>query len=270
MMTESAWELFKIWLLLTLLALSCCGVGWWYYRQRQGIDIGDDHNVQYRYHVQAIYDQAQTMVGYELLLRSFDQSSQRWQLPQRVATFPLTQMVAQLQRLQACLKPTVKIIALNLTVAQVADFRALQFVQWSQSIIGPQRQLVLEIDAVAIHVLTPWQKWRFKRQLQRLKMSGVAISIEDIDATKRTYQSLRPLLTEVDYLKFAAGAFKKSADHWLDLTLGDWQRHAKRLGVTLVLAKVQDGTQDTLAQRLQIPYRQGYWYSAPQAPLGTL
>lgn len=77
------------------------------------------------------------------------------------------------------------------------------------------------------------------------------------------YQKLQRFLPGVDFLKFRIDAFKKSENHWIDITLAQWQRQAQAKNVKIVVGKIETPIQVELANQLAIPLRQGYAYGQP-------
>lgn len=99
--------------------------------------------------------------------------------------------------------------------------------------------------------------------LKKLDHTTVKVTIEDVDSTQRTYVMLRPFLPYIDYLKFNINSFEKSANHWIDITLAQWQRRAEKYGIVATVSKVEEADQVQLADQLGISLRQGYAYGQP-------
>lgn len=255
--------LWWIFVIFTLVAIACCIEAYIRYHRKRGIDTGDDLEQRYRYFVQSICDQNSRVVGYALLLREYDSQTHQWHLPEHVTDFPLSRVIMVIHELVPHLEPSIKFITLNVTVSQVLDFRMDHFINWAQNVLG-KRQLRFELGSKEILQSSYFKQHRLNHQLKVIADLGVSVIIEDIDSSLRTYQVLRKFLPNVQYLKFKASAFNKSHDHWIDVTLGGWQKQAAQYHLQMILEQVEESQQDQLADQLKIPYRQGYFYDHPR------
>lgn len=262
-MTELAILLLRIFVAFTVLAFGACVGAWWYYRTKRGIDLDAEFEGRYDYHGQAIYNQQGEIEGYELLLRELDPATGEWRLPAHVLDFPLLRIVAEIQRLVPHLEDNVEFITINLTLKQILDFRSDQFIAWTQSILAGRR-LDIELDALEIIGCNFIQRWRLKKRLRAITARNIPIVIEGVDSTRLMYRRLLPFLERVTHVKFVANAFNKSATHWIEVTLGEWQVATQKAQVGMILGKIERLCQEQLADQLHIPYRQGYLYARPE------
>lgn len=255
--------LWWIFVVFTILSILACIESWIHYHRKPGIDTGDDQNGRYRYFVQSIRDRQSHVVGYALLLREYDEQSKQWHLPERVADFPLSRVISVIQDLKPYLKSADTFITLNVTATQVLDFRISRFIGWAQDVL-PDQRLVFEISVSEFLQSGYTKRRRLNQQLKEITSQGVSIIIEDVDSSMRTYLLLRDFLPNIQYLKFKAQAFNKSQDHWIDVTLGMWQKQLQNYHIQMILEQVENPEQSRLADQLGIPYRQGYLYDRPR------
>ncbi|MGN1279715.1 MAG: EAL domain-containing protein [Limosilactobacillus sp.] len=231
------------------------------YRTKVGIDNERGFGSKYEYFGQPICNNDGKLYGYELLLRELDPQSKRWRLPAGVADFPLSKVVHTIRQIDPKIIDSIHLLAINMTVNQITDFRAAYFVRWVRGVIDNQ-QLTIEIDAADLRRAGFWQRRRVRTLLKKIDRQTVRVAIENVDSTQQTYALLKPFLPVVDCLKFNVQAFKKS-NHWIDITLAQWQRRAQKYGVTVLVSKVEDPDQVQLADQLNIGLRQGYAYGQP-------
>lgn len=261
-MTELAIFLWRVFLVFALVCLAFCVESFLRYRHKRGIDDDHDFHSRYDYFGQPVYNQNDELYGYELLLREFNRQTRQWQLPHDVVDFPLSKMVETIQRDVTRLKK-VRVLALNMTVSQLIDFRAEYFFSWVLGLIG-DTQLTVEIGADDIMKAGFFRRRQLLRIVRTLRPSTVQFTIENIDSSRQTYIILRQYLPYVNYAKVNIHAFKKSENHWIDITLAQWQRRAKQFGVTVAASKVEISAQVQLLNQLNIGIRQGYAYGGPQ------
>lgn len=261
-MTDLKILLWWIFVWFTVICIDFCIGAYFRYRPKTGIDDEKNFSNRYEYFGQPIYDHEGKLHGYELLLREFNQRKQRWQLPKDVANFPLSKVVYTIWQIDPAIIGSIQILALNMTVSQITDFRAAYFFKWVRGVINNQ-QLTIECDAADIRRSSPLKRWRMRSLLKRLDHTAVKVTIENVYSTQRTYAMLRPFLPHIDYLKFNITAFKKSPHHWIDITLAQWQRQADKYGVVATVSKVEEPGQIQLADQLGINLRQGYAYGQP-------
>lgn len=262
-MTDLAIFLWRVFLVFALICLAFCVEASLRYRHKRGID--DEHNFQsrYEYFGQPVYDHNDHLFGYELLLREFNRKTRQWQLPNDVVDFPLSKMVGTIQRDMAKLKQPIQYLALNMTVSQLIDFRTEYFFQWVLGMIG-DTHLSVEISADDIMKSGRIRRHQLLHILKILQKSTVNFTIENIDSSRQSYMVLRKFLPYIDYAKFNIHAFKKSENHWIDITLAQWQRRAKQFGVAVAASKIEVPAQVKLLNQLHIDIREGYAYGGPQ------
>lgn len=261
-MTDLKILLWWIFVWFTVICIGFCIGAYFRYRPKTGIDDEHDFVNKYEYFGQPIYDREGKLHGYELLLREFNQRKKCWQLPKDVADFPLSKVVYTIRQIDPQIINSIQMLALNMTVSQIADFRADYFFKWVRGVINNQ-QLTIEIDAADIRRASPFKRWRMRSLLKKLDHTVVKVTIEDVDSTQRTYAMLKSFLPYIDYLKFNINSFEKSPNHWIDITLAQWQRRAEKYGIVATVSKVEEPGQIQLADQLGIHLRQGYAYGQP-------
>lgn len=251
-----------VFVLFTLVCVFFCIEAHFRYRNKTGIDKDRGFLNNYKYLGQPVYDSQGKLRGYELLLREFNLQLNKWELPKNVDNFPLNLIIFTIKKLRPQLTGTIKTLGLNMTVSQLIDFRAPYFFRWVISIINRQH-LTVEIDAQDICRSGPLQQRKMLSVLKGLDHSSTKITIENVDSTKKTYRTLKKLLPYIDYLKFDINSFYKSPNHWIEITLAQWQRQIKKYHVISIVSKVENQEQMSLADQLNIDLRQGYAYGRP-------
>lgn len=245
-MADLAHFLFLVWLIFTVICILICLEAHYRYQNKRGIDQEREFTNQYAYFGQSIHNVAGKKIGFELLLREYNQQTQRWQLPQNVVNFPLSKMVHTIHQIDPAITANLEILALNMTVSQLTDFRAVYFFKWVLGIIN-QQQLTVEIDAKDLLSAPRYQQRHLQRLLKTLDHHQIQVAIENVDSSKEMYQKLQRFLPGVDFLKFRIDAFKKSENHWIDITLAQWQRQAQAKNVKIVVGKIETPIQVELA-----------------------
>ena len=150
-----------------------------------------------------------------------------------------------------------------MTVSQISDFRAAYFFKWILGVVN-HHQLIIEIDASDLCQANFIQRHKVLKVLKQIDHPHIKITIENVDSSKKTYRIIKPYLPYTDFLKFDIHSFKKSPSHWIDITLAQWQRFARKEGTTPIVGKVEDADQVALADQLNINLRQGYAYGEPE------
>ena len=99
---------------------------------------------------------------------------------------------------------------------------------------------------------------------KKLQHPQIKITIENVDSSKKTYNLLQQYFPYITYLKFNIHSFNKSANHWIDITLAQWQRRIAIFNIEMIVGKIEDINQVALVNQLNIPFRQGYAYGHPE------
>ena len=261
-MTDLQHLLEWIFIIFTAVCLLFCLEAWIRYHRKRGIDQQQGFDHHYEYFVQPVYDHANKLFGYELLLREFNQTTKSWQLPPAVTDFPLNKAVATIKKMLPQLKTNLSALFINLTVRQMTDFRAKYFFKWVQGLVM-SADIIIELDSLDLQTATRWQQFKLRYLLKQLDHTKVKVTIENVDSSQKTYFLLQPYLPYLDYLKFDMASFHKSTTHWIDITLAQWQRRAKRYQIIPIISKVEHSTEVALADQLAIKLRQGYHYGPP-------
>lgn len=254
-----------IFIVFTIICILFCFEAYFRYRRKVGIDEDKNYTNNYRYFVQTIYDEEGVLRAYELLLREYDPQSKSWRLPKGVDNFPLNRVAEAVEKQRHQFADDVKLLTINMTVSQLADYRAGNFLNWVMGVL-PENTIVLEFDSKDVLNSNWWRRWHLIRDLKVLARDypNIQVTIEGIDSSKYDYKKLTRYLSWIDYAKFNATAFNKSEDHWIEVTLAQWQRKLRKYHVKDVLTRIEDENQAALAEQLKINYRQGYFYEKPQ------
>lgn len=262
-MNDLALFLWRVFLVFTVICLLLCVQAHFRYQNRRGIDDDRDFNNKYRYFGQSVRNRQGAVIGYELLLREFNPRQGKWQLPHNVADFPLSRMITAIREIDWHRQRPLEFLVLNLTVYQVLDFRIYRFFNWVLGVTGQQR-LTIELSAHDI-IKSGWRnRHRLRSFLKQLNHHKIQIVIEDVDSSQQTYRLLQQFLPYIDGIKFDAPSFEKSQKHWIDKTLGDWQRRLAPYHIISALEKIEGEDQIALANQLQIDLRQGYAFDRPR------
>lgn len=251
-----------IFIIFTTFSLLLCIEARWRYRRKRGIDDDENFHGRYRYFGQTIRSGQRQVIGYELLLREYDGSTGKWHLPNRVSDFPLSRVVQAVQKVDQQLESQETTLALNMTSSQLLDFRADHFFNWVVGVVDDQ--ILIELNAHDLCDCPWWSRLRLKHRLKQIDHRRIKVVVEGVDSSSRTRRLLRPYLLSVDYLKFNAKAFNKSANHWIDVTLNQWKQYLAKSNVQPVLGRIEEPGQEQLADQLGIKLRQGYIYDQPK------
>lgn len=256
-MNDLATFFWNIFLVFTVICVALCIEAHFRYQNKRGIDDDSRFPGHYRYFGQSIRNDDHQIVGYELLLREFNDQDQQWQLPKHVTDYPLSQVVQAVKQIDT----TVPTLAINMTTNQLLDFRADRFFNWILGVVD--HQIIIELSAADLLTLNYFQRRQLQAYLLRIQHHQVRVVIEGVDSSSLMFKRIRPFLTVADYLKFNADAFNKSADHWIDVTLNQWKRQLSLYHVKPILGRVESQAQLDLADKLGINIRQGYVYDQP-------
>lgn len=263
-MTKLVYLLTIIFIVFTMICLLFCIEAYFRYKSKRGIDEDKDFTNKYQYFVQTIYDEDDQLAGYELLLREFNPQTGRWQLPRGVNYFPLNMVAEAVEKQQDQFKGQIRFIAINMMVSQLVDYRAENFFNWVLGVL-PQKNIVLELDNEDVLNSNWFQRRHLMWDLKRIasEYPTVRVSIEDVDSSENSYRKLTWLLPWIDYVKFNADTFNKSEQHWIEVTLAQWQRKLEEYDVKVALGKIENESQDALAKQLNVNLREGYFYQKP-------
>lgn len=254
-----------LWWIFIIFTLTCggfCIETHYRYKNKDGIDNEHKFSNKYKYFGQPVYDKQNKIHGYELLLREYNHHTNKWQLPRNVVDFPLSKIVSTIQEINPQLKDIAN-LSLNMTVSQITDFRAEYFFTW---VLGTTniKQLVIELDANDIRRANIFKRKEILYILRKIKRLQIKVTIENVDSSKKTYNLLQQYLPDIAYLKFNIHSFNRSANHWIDVTLAQWQRRSAIFNIEMIVGKIEDANHIALVNQLNIPFRQGYAYGHPE------
>lgn len=262
-MTNLIAFLFFIFIIFTLICIFFCIEAHFRYQNHAGIANENSFTQHYKYFGQPIYQHDQRLIGYELLLRQYNSQSKQWQLPENIEKFPLNWVVAVIREIDPKAISQIETLALNMTVSQLIDPRANYFFNWLLGTINHQR-IIIELNASEIVHVGIIKRYRLLKTLKKFDRSHIKVAIENVGSSKKEFSLLRPFLPYLDYLEFDITSFKKSLNHWIDITLAQWQRCAREYQIVTAVIRVEDPAQVALANQLEIKLRQGYSYGKPQ------
>ena len=169
--------LWWVFVIFTLICIFLCIEAHFRYRNKKGIDEEQGFSSKYTYLGQPIYNQQGIIQGYELLLREFNQQENKWQLPKNVANFPLSKIVYSIREIEPQITDSIQVLALNMTVSQITDFRANYFFKWVRGIINRQ-QLSVELDAQDICKSSLIRRKKTISLLKEIDHSHIKITVD--------------------------------------------------------------------------------------------
>lgn len=216
----------------------------------------------YRYFIQPQLDKFNnSLIGYEMLIRYRETVTAPWTLPASFDKIPIT---AQIELLQA----TARELALKVGSVSI-NFNRKQFLNpdIASAVIAAQKQLfpikvIVEVteepgeSAYALDALIT--------QIRHFRANGLELSLDDVGTGINVYDHIAPLLPLAAEIKFAMQNFRV-ADRASEIPtqLRFWNEVATANGQRLILEGVETAAEDQLADSLDIPLRQGYYYGKP-------
>ena len=166
--------LWWIFIIFTLICGGFCIEAHYRYKNKNGIDNEYKFSNKYKYFGQPVYDKQNKIHGYELLLREYNQHTNKWQLPRNVVDFPLSKIVSTIQEINPQLKDITN-LSLNMTVSQITDFRAEYFFTW---VLGTTniKQLVIELDTNDIRRANIFKRKEILHMFKKLQHPQIKIT----------------------------------------------------------------------------------------------
>lgn len=214
----------------------------------------------YRYFIQPQLNKfTNSLVGYEMLIRKYD--DEHWSLPQNFAAIPVDEQISLLKKTARRIGLKVGSISFNLNRRQFID------PQMEAELIDVQREifpvkLIIEVTEEESDKLVPEDK--LLATARRYAQNGVQISLDDVGSGCNSYENIKPLLAYANEIKFAMQNFRNEnkGSKIID-QLHFWKEIADKYHIRLVVEGTESAEEDQLLDRLNIPYRQGYFYGKP-------
>ncbi|MFB9768356.1 EAL domain-containing protein [Lactiplantibacillus modestisalitolerans] len=216
----------------------------------------------YRYFIQPQLDKFNnSLIGYEMLIRYRETELDRWTLPESFEKIPIDVQVN-------LLKATASELALKIGSVSI-NFNRKQFLNddIATAVIATQKKLfpikviveVTEEPGEGHYSLEAMQK-----QVDNYKAHGLEFSLDDVGTGINVYDHIKPLLSSAEEIKFAMQNFRKEGrEAEIPKELTFWRDVAHKHDLRLILEGVENDAEDQLADQLEIPLRQGYYYGKP-------
>lgn len=196
------------------------------------------------------------IMAYELLLREYNASEQRWQVP---ADFDLP-VEKLIELMNAALTHlTVKRLSLNLTPERFTDDHVMNslvaFTQYAN------------IDGLIIELTHAPATDEMKRVAPVYHDANIRIAIDGAGSDNH-FESLQTIFPYVDGVKFALQKLRRSDNTAnLDQRLDFWYDLAASYNIDLIMEGIENKADEQYAlERKGIQYLQGYLYGKPELP----
>lgn len=214
----------------------------------------------YRYFIQPQLNKfTNSLIGYEMLIRKYD--DEHWTLPQNFAAIPVDEQVNLLKLTSKRIGLKVGSISFNLNRSQFIDNHMAEALIGAQHEIYPVK-LIIEVTEEESDQHVPCEN--LVDQAKHYAENGVQVSLDDVGSGDNTYNNIKPLLPYANEIKFAMQNFRREtrAGEIVD-QLQFWKEVAKKYHVRMVVEGTENAEEDELLDRLDLPYRQGYFYGKP-------
>ncbi|KRK97411.1 C-di-GMP-specific phosphodiesterase [Secundilactobacillus odoratitofui DSM 19909 = JCM 15043] len=214
----------------------------------------------YRYFIQPQLNKfTNSLVGYEMLIRKYD--DQHWKLPQNFAAISVDEQVNLLKQTANRLGLKVGSISFNLNRSQFIDDHMAEALIQAQHELYPVK-LIIEVTEEESDQLVPEEA--LVAQAKQYAEKGVQISLDDVGSGFNTYNNIKPLLPYADEIKFAMQNFRRETrEGEIVDQLQFWKEVASRYRIRMVVEGTETAEEDELLNKLDISYRQGYFYGKP-------
>ncbi|RRK11782.1 EAL domain-containing protein [Lactiplantibacillus garii] len=216
----------------------------------------------YRYFIQPQLDKFNnSLIGYEMLIRYRETPQDRWTLPASFENIPIDVQVN-------LLKATASELALKIGSVSI-NFNRKQFLNdcIASAVIDAQKKLfpvkvVVEVTEEAGE--DQYSLAAIEQQIAKYKANGLQFSLDDVGTGINVYDHIQPLLDSAEEIKFAMQNFRaEKREAEIPKELAFWWQVAQEHDMRLILEGVENEQEDQMADELNIPLRQGYYYGKP-------
>ncbi|BDZ30104.1 EAL domain-containing protein [Lactiplantibacillus sp. WILCCON 0030] len=216
----------------------------------------------YRYFIQPQLDKFNnSLIGYEMLIRYRETENDRWTLPENFEAIPIDVQIDLLKATASELSLKIGSVSINFNRKQFLNPEITAAVIAAQMKLFPTKVIVevTEEPGEDNYSLTAMQK-----QIELIKSHGLQFSLDDVGTGINVYDHIKPLLGYAEEIKFAMQNFRNEerADE-IPTQLKFWRQVAREHDMRLILEGVENDAEDQLADDLEIPLRQGYYYGKP-------
>lgn len=214
----------------------------------------------YRYFIQPqLNAYTNALIGYEMLIRKFVDGA--WQLPSDFASISIKEQISVMAQTAKELTSKIKSVSFNLNRTQFIDPEMSAALIEVQKIISPAN-LVVEVTEETIDKNVTIAQ--LKRQIRHFKAHGIQFSLDDVGTGINTYDHISALISAADELKFAMQNYRSAhLEASIQTELTFWQDIAKREKLRFIVEGIEDDSDVSMLNTMNVAYRQGYYYEQP-------
>ncbi|CAJ1227378.1 EAL domain-containing protein [Lactiplantibacillus xiangfangensis] len=216
----------------------------------------------YRYFIQPQLDKFNnSLIGYEMLIRYRAHPEDRWTLPENFASIPIDVQISLLKATARELSLKIASVSINFNRKQFLDPGIAEAVIDAQKKLFPTKIVVEVTEEPGEHT---YSNADMLAQIKAIKAHGLEFSLDDVGTGINVYDHIKPLLDYAEEIKFAMQNFRKEGrEDEIPKQLKFWRDIARQYDARLILEGVENDPEDALANDLEIPLRQGYYYGKP-------
>ena len=197
------------------------------------------------------------IMAYELLLREWNESEQRWGVPSNF-DIPIDQQIELMKNVLA--KTGNARLSLNLSAQQFVDAHTAQaLVAFAQNYD--------QLDGMIIELTHAPSLADMRRISPLYHQADIRIAIYGVGSDNH-FESLQGVFPYIDGLKFALQKLRKDQDmNNLDERLGFWYDLAAEYDIDFIMEGIENQDDvDYVENKLHVQYLQGYMYGRPDLP----
>ncbi len=201
-----------------------------------------------------------SLIGYEMLIRQ--RVADHWALPREFETIPIDVQADLIRQTAQKLLLKVGSVSYNVNQTQFVDPTIAKTIVAAQQAIYPIT-LVLEVtEELTDATITDEQ---VIDQVHYFDGKGIQLSLDDIGTGINTYEHIEPILSYASEIKFAMQNFREAGrEDEIPDALKFWKKISQQYRLRLILEGVENAEEDQLANQLEIPLRQGWYYGKPR------
>ncbi|MFC6207487.1 EAL domain-containing protein [Levilactobacillus tongjiangensis] len=200
-----------------------------------------------------------SLIGYEMLIRQ--RVADRWVLPREFDTIPIDVQADLIRQTAEKLRLKVASVSYNVNQTQFVNPTIAKTIVAAQRAIYPVT-LVLEVtEELTDATITDEQ---VIDQVHYFDEQGIQLSLDDIGTGINTYEHIEPILSYASEIKFAMQNFREAGrEDEIPEALKFWKKISQQYRLRLILEGVENAEESQLADQLEIPLRQGWYYGKP-------
>ena len=200
-----------------------------------------------------------SLIGYEMLIRQ--RVADHWVLPREFESIPIDVQADLIRQTAQKLRLKVASVSYNVNQTQFVNPTIAKTIVAAQRAIYPIT-LVLEVtEELTDATITDEQ---VIDQVHYFDEQGIQLSLDDIGTGINTYEHIEPILSYASEIKFAMQNFREAGrEDEIPEALKFWKKISQQYRLRLILEGVENAEEDELANQLEIPLRQGWYYGKP-------